>query len=106
VEALVEALNIRSTGDHRHVGQIRRPHRSYKSLNEALLHAGIHTRSKSDPVRRSEAIEREGRAASPGGRDLVRAASARAAWRARSMPSSYAAGEQVPTLHRLACSSR
>jgi CTP synthase len=62
---------------------------SYKSLSEALIHAGIHTRSKvSIHYVDSEALEREG-IESLRAMDaiLVPADSASAAWKARSPPS-------------------
>jgi CTP synthase len=40
---------------------------SYISLNEALMHAGIHTRTRvQDPLRRGQEIERDGHGAAEG----------------------------------------
>ena len=74
---------------------------SYKSLSEALIHAGIHTRSKVHiHYVDSEAVERDGIDCLRGdGRDpRSRAASASAASRARSRAIRYARENGIPYL--------
>ena len=83
---------------------------SYKSLTEALIHAGIHTGAQGqDPLRRfrEHREERHRRRSRAWTRSWCRAASASAAWKARSRRSATRARTRCRTsASASACSSR